>query len=192
MQHSHDALDRPGGFDRRGLTGPLRHRDFRILWAGMTVSLVGDGIFFVAIAWESYALWNAPAALSIVSIGMTVPTVAFLLFGGVISDRHDRRLVMAWSDGLRAVAVGALAALILADRLQYWELVALVAVYGAGTAFFTPAFEAMVPDLLPDPDLPAANALDQFIRPVALRLVGPIVGGALVAASASVAFVVTI
>jgi MFS family permease len=156
----------------------------------MTVSLVGDGIFFVAIAWESYALWNAPAALSIVSIGMTVPTVAFLLFGGVISDRHDRRLVMAWSDGLRAVAVGALAALILADRLQYWELVALVAVYGAGTAFFTPAFEAMVPDLLPDPDLPAANALDQFIRPVALRLVGPIVGGALVAASAGVAFAV--
>jgi MFS family permease len=190
MQHSHDVLDRPGGFDRRGLTGPLRHRDFRILWAGMTVSLVGDGIFFVAIAWESYALWNAPAALSIVSIGMTVPTVAFLLFGGVISDRHDRRLVMAWSDGLRAVAVGVLAALVLADRLQFWELVALVAVYGAGTAFFTPAFEAMVPDLLPDPDLPAANALDQFIRPVALRLVGPVVGGALVAASAGVAFAV--
>jgi MFS family permease len=156
----------------------------------MTVSLVGDGVFFIAIAWESYALWNAPAALSIVSIGMTVPTIAFLLLGGVISDRHDRRMVMAWADGLRAVAVAMLAFLVLADRLQYWELVVLVAVYGAGTAFFTPAFEAMVPDLLPDTDLPAANALDQFIRPVALRLVGPIVGGALVAASAGVAFAV--
>ena len=47
MQHSHDALDRPGGFSRINLLAPLRHRDFRILWAGMTVSLLGDGIFLI-------------------------------------------------------------------------------------------------------------------------------------------------
>ena len=188
MQHSHDALDRPGGFGRRGLLTPLRFRDFRVLWAGMTVSLVGDGIFFVAIAWESYALWNAPAALSIVSIGMTVPTIAFLLFGGVVSDRRDRRLVMACADGLRAVAVALVAALLFAHALRFWELVALVAIYGAGTAFFTPSFEAIVPELLPDSELPAANALDQFVRPIAMRLVGPVVGGALVAVSAGFAF----
>jgi len=190
MQHSHDALDRPGGIARGRLLSPLRHRDFRILWTGMTVSLVGDGIFLIAIAWESYALWNAPAALSIVSIGMTVPTIAFLLVGGVVSDRHDRRLVMAWADGLRALAVGAVAALVLAGALRFWELVALVALYGVGTAFFTPAFEAVVPQLLPDEDLPQANALDQFVRPLALRLVGPVAGGGLVAASAGVAFAV--
>jgi MFS family permease len=188
MQHSHDALDRPGGVAHGRLLSPLRHRDFAVLWAGMTVSLVGDGIFLIAIAWESYVLWNAPAALSIVSIGMTVPTIAFLLFGGVVSDRYDRRLVMAAADGLRALAVGALAALVFAHQLRFWELVALVAVYGAGTAFFTPAFDAIVPDLLPAADLPAANALDQFVRPIALRLVGPVAGGGLVAASAGMAF----
>src|SRR5438105_2300647 len=188
MQHSHDALDRPDGVARGQLLSPLRHRDFRLLWAGMTVSLVGDGIFFVAIAWESYVLWNAPLALSIVSIGMTVPTIAFLLVGGVVSDRYDRRLVMAWADGLRAVAVAGIAALVLAGSLRFWELVALVAVYGIGTAFFTPAFEASLPDLLPRSELPAANALDQFVRPIALRLVGPVMGGALVAASAGAAF----
>jgi MFS family permease len=188
MQHSHDALDRPGGVAHGRLLSPLRHRDFAVLWAGMTVSLVGDGIFLIAIAWESYVLWNAPAALSIVSIGMTVPTIAFLLFGGVVSDRYDRRLVMAAADGLRALAVGALAALVFAHQLRFWELVALVAVYGAGTAFFTPAFDAIVPDLLPAADLPAANALDQFVRPIALRLVGPVAGGGLVAASAGIAF----
>src|SRR5438552_9049803 len=139
MQHSHDALDRPGGIGRGRLLSPLRHRDFRVLWTGMTVSLVGDGIFLVAIAWESYALWNAPAALSIVGIAMTVPTVAFLLVGGVVSDRRDRRLVMAWADALRAAAVGALAALVLFGGLRFWELVLLVGVYGVGTAFFTPA-----------------------------------------------------
>jgi MFS family permease len=190
MQHSHDALDRPGGFARGRMLAPLRHRDFRILWTGMTVSLLGDGIFIVAIAWQSYALWNAPAALSIVSIGMTVPTIAFLVFGGIVSDRRDRRLVMAWADGLRAVAVAVLAALVFADALQFWELVVLVAVYGAGTAFFTPAFEAIVPELLPQKDLPSANALDQFVRPIALRLVGPVAGGALVALSAGAAFAI--
>ena len=169
---------------------PLRHRDFRILWTGMTISLIGDGIFLIAIAWESYSLWNAPAALSIVGIGMTIPTIAFLLIGGVVSDRRDRRLVMAWADGLRAVAVAVLAVLVLMGALRFWELVVLVAVYGVGTAFFMPAFEAILPELLPKSDLPAANALDQFVRPIAMRLIGPVVGGALVALSTGLAFAI--
>src|SRR5690349_9464025 len=190
MQHSHEALDRPGGFERARLVAPLCHRDFRVLWSGMAVSLVGDGIFLITIAWEAYVLWNTPAALSIVGIGMTVPTVAFLLLGGVLSDRHDRRLLMLWSDIVRAGAVTCLAVLVFAHALQLWQLVALVALYGSGTAFFTPAFEAIVPDLLPADDLPAANSLDQFVRPIALRLLGPLLGGALVAAGAGLAFAV--
>src|SRR5438067_3269790 len=181
MQHSYEGLDRPTGFGRGRLLSPLRHRDFRVLWVGMAVSLVGDGIFFVAVAWETYSLWNDPAALAIVGIGMTVPTVVFLLVGGVVSDRYDRRLVMACADALRAVAVGALAVLVIAGAVRFWELVALVAFYGVGTAFFTPAFEAIVPELVPSADLPAANSLDQLIRPIALRLLGPILGGALIA-----------
>ena len=190
MQHSHEALDRPGGFAKAGLLSPLRHRDFRVLWAGMAVSLLGDGIFLIAIAWETYALWNAPAALSIVGIAMTVPTVVFLLVGGVLSDRHDRRRLMLAADAVRALAVACLAVLVFAGALQLWELVVLVALYGAGTAFFTPAFEAIVPDLLPRQDLAAANSLDQFVRPIALRLAGPLLGGLLVAAGAGVAFAV--
>ncbi|MDX6413147.1 MAG: hypothetical protein QOH23_557 [Gaiellaceae bacterium] len=190
MQHSHEALDRPGGFGKGNLLSPLKHRDFRVLWLGMTVSLLGDGIFFIAVAWETYSLWNAPGALSIVGIAMTVPTVVFLLIGGVVSDRYDRRLVMIWADTLRAAAVAVLAVLVLMHALQFWQLVVLVAVYGIGTAFFTPAFEAIVPELVPNQDLPAANSLDQFMRPLALRLIGPVLGGALVALSAGVAFAV--
>jgi len=181
VQHSHEALDRPGGFSRINLLAPLRHRDFRILWAGMTISLLGDGIFLVAMAWEAYALWNAPAALSILGIGMTLPTIAFLLPAGMLSDRVDRRLVMLWADFGRAVVIGVLAVLSLTGALTFWQLVLVVAVYGVGTAFFIPAFEAVVPDIVPSPDLPAANSLDQFVRPIALRLVGPAIGGAMVA-----------
>jgi MFS family permease len=190
MQHSHEALDRPGGFASRGLISPLRHRDFRVLWAGMAVSLLGDGIFLIAIAWESYALWNAPAALSIVGIGMALPTVTFLLVGGIVSDRYERRRVMMCADGVRALTVGLLAVLVIAGALHFWELVVLVALYGSGTAFFTPAFEAVVPDLLPGEELPAANSLDQFVRPIALRLAGPLLGGVLVSAGAGLAFTV--
>jgi len=182
MQHSHEALDRPGGFSRVNLLAPLRHRDFRLLWAGMTVSLVGDGIFLVAMAWQAYDLWNAPAALSILGIGMTIPTIAFLLPAGVLSDRLDRRLIMLTADVGRAVVVATLAGLSIAGVLTFWQLVVLVGLYGIGTAFFIPAFDAIVPDVVPDDDLPAANALDQFVRPIALRLLGPALGGVLVAA----------
>jgi MFS family permease len=182
MQHSHEALDRPGGFARVNLLAPLRGRDFRLLWLGMAVSLVGDGIFLVAIAWEAYSLWNAPAALSLIGVAMTIPMIACLLPAGVLSDRLDRRHLMLASDLGRAVVLAALAALTLTGRLTYWELVVVVAVYSVGTAFFTPAFEAIVPDIVPASDLPAANSLDQFVRPIALRLAGPAAGGAIVAA----------
>jgi MFS family permease len=180
MQHSHEALDRPGGFSRVNLLAPLRHRDFRLLWTGMTVSLVGDGIFLVAMVWQAYELWNAPAALSLLGIGMTIPTIVFLLPAGVLSDRLDRRSLMLCADIGRAVVIAALAVLSLTGLLTFWELMVLVALYGVGTAFFTPAFEAIVPDIVPAADLAAANSLDQFVRPIALRLAGPALGGALV------------
>jgi MFS family permease len=177
MVHSYEGLDRPGGVSRVRMVTPLRHRDFRLLWSGMCVSLMGDGIFLVAMAWQVYALSNAPAALSFVGIAMTVPTIAFLLLGGVVSDRMDRRRVMLGADLTRGVAVGALAVLSLTGTIELWHIVALVAVYGAGAAFFGPAFDSIVPDVLPASELAQANALDQFVRPVALRLAGPALGG---------------
>jgi len=185
MHHSYEGLDRAGGFDRVRLLAPLRHRDFRLLWSGMCVSLLGDGVFLVALAWQVYAISNAPTALSLVGIAMTVPTIAFLLLGGVMSDRFDRRHVMLVADGARALAVGALAVLALTGALALWHVIALVAVYGVGAAFFGPAFDAIVPDVLPPAELAQANSLDQFVRPVALRLAGPALGGVLIQTTGS-------
>jgi MFS family permease len=182
MQHNFEGLDRPGGTTRIGLLRPLRSRDFRLLWAGMTASLVGDGIFLVAIAWTAYSLWNTPVALSIVGIAMTVPTIACLLLGGVISDRFDRRWVLLCSDLGRGLVVGLLALLATTHALDFTMLTVIVAAYGVGAAFFTPAFESMVPTIVAPEDLAQANALDQFVRPIALRLIGPALGGWLIAA----------
>jgi MFS family permease len=182
MQPSYETLDRPGGYSRVGLLAPLRHRDFRLLWGGMCISLLGDGAFLVAMAWEVYALSNVPTALSLVGIAMTLPTIAFLLLGGVVSDRFDRRKVILASDLARGLAVGVMAALAIAGALHVWEIAALAALYGTGTGFFAPAFDAIVPDVLPAADLGRANSLDQFVRPVALRLAGPALGGLLIGA----------
>lgn len=180
MQHSYEGLDRGGGFSRVRLLAPLRQRDFRLLWAGMCVSLLGDGVFFVALAWQVYALSNVPTALSIVGIAMSVSTIAFLLVGGVISDRFDRRRVMLAANATRGVVVGMIALLSLTGALRLWQIVVLAVLYGVATAFFDPSFDAIVPEILPAHALAQANSLDQFVRPIALRLVGPAVGGLLI------------
>jgi MFS family permease len=182
MQQSYEALDRPGGFSRVRLFAPLAHRDYRLLAGGMSVSLLGDGVFLVALAWQVYTMSDAPTALATVGIAMTIPTIACLLIGGAVSDRFDRRLVMLIADAVRAVVLAALAALAVTGALAFWELLAIAVVYGAATAFFNPASDALVPQLLPADKLAQANSLDQLIRPLALRLAGPALGGIAVGA----------
>jgi hypothetical protein len=175
--HIRDALDRPGGYGRHGLLTPLRDRDFRLLWAGMTISLLGDGIFLVAVAWQAYQLSNVPTALSLVGAAMSIPHIALLLFGGVISDRFPRRRVMLAADIVRGCAMLLLALLGATGKLELVHLALLAAVYGAGTAFFGPAFDAIIPDIVPPDLFSQANALDQLVKPLALRMMGPAFGG---------------
>ncbi len=111
---------------------------------------------------------------------MTVPLLALLLFGGVVSDRYDRRTVMLLADAVRAVAAPAAGTLALLGVLRLWQMIALIAVYGAAQAFFDPASDAILPELLPASELEAANALEQVVRPLMLRLAGPALGGLLV------------
>ena len=87
---------------------------------------------------------------------------------------------MLAADVARLLAAAALAVLSVTGTLEIWHVALLVAVYGTGQAFFAPAFDAIVPDLLPGDLLAQANALDQLIRPIALRMVGPALGGVLV------------
>jgi DHA3 family tetracycline resistance protein-like MFS transporter len=148
----------------------------------MCVSLLGDGIFFVALPWQVYKLSDVPSALAVVGIVMTVATIAFLLLGGVISDRVDRRRVMLLADATRCLAVGAIAVMSALGILALWQIVILAALYGSATAFFDPAFDAIVPEILRGDQLAQANSLDQFVRPLALRLAGPAAGGLLIAA----------
>jgi DHA3 family tetracycline resistance protein-like MFS transporter len=171
---------------RRRLRGirilqPLAERDYALLTGGSLISLLGDGFFYVALAWAVYEISNVPTALSVVGLAWTLPLVLFVLLGGVFSDRYDRRLLMVGADVVRAVAIGLLGILSVWGILELWHVVALIAFVGLGDAFFNPASTAIVPDLLPDEQLPQANALQGMLRPLTVRLIGPALGGLVVA-----------
>jgi hypothetical protein len=161
---------------------PLAIRDFALLWTGAGISLLGDGVYIVAIAWQVYEISDTPTALSLIGVAWTLPMAAFLLVGGVVSDRLDRRRVMVATDALRAFAVGTIAVLTLTGSIQLWHLFVLAIVFGTGDAFFGPAFNATVPQIVPRGMLVQANSLDQFIRPFMMALAGPALGGWTVAA----------
>jgi Transmembrane secretion effector len=167
--------------DRIGILRPLRLRDFALLWTGLIVSFIGDGIYIIAIAWQTYDLSNSPSALAAVGIAWSLPQVVLLLASGVLSDRLDRRHLMIAGDVIRGIAIGTIGFLSIVDALTLPILITLVVVYGAGQAIFAPAFSSIVPTIVPDDLLVQANSLGQFVRPVAWTLIGPVVGGALVA-----------
>jgi len=155
----------------------------------MTVSFLGDGLYMVAIAWQVYAISNAPTALALVGIAWTVPQILLLLLGGAVSDRFERRVVLMLSDGIRGSAIAAIGILSVTGKLELWHAIVLVALYGAGGALFAPAFTGIVRDVVPHELLLEANSLDQFVRPLCQRLIGPAVGGAIIAlAGAGTAF----
>ena len=186
LEPSGPAAPGPDGSDapreaRIRIFSPLKLRDFSLLWWGMSISLLGDGVYIVAITWLVFRITGTnPTALSAVFVAWTVPQVLFLLVAGVATDRFDRRAVLVASDVVRGISIAAVGVLVLTDALELWHLYILVAVYGAGEAFFMPAFGAIMPDVVPKHWLVQANSLAELARPFTLRLVGPALGGFLI------------
>ena len=159
----------------------LRHRDFGLLWLGQAVSLIGDGIYLVAIAWLVLDLSNEPSALALVGLAWTFPQVAALLLAGVLSDRFERRRLLVIADLMRCAAIATIAVLTLTDVIELWHVIVLVVFYGFGDALFQPAFSAIVPDVVPREELLQANAVRELMEPLGLRFAGPALGGLLIA-----------
>ncbi|MEA2507438.1 MAG: hypothetical protein QOH48_2056 [Actinomycetota bacterium] len=167
---------------KRGPLRPLAERDFALLWTGQTISLFGDGVLTVALAWQVLKLSSSPVALAGVLLARSIPRVVLLVIGGAISDRMPRRLVLLTSDLAQGVAVAAVALLGAAGHLELWELAVVGAITGAGSAFFLPASTAVVPQLVSPDLLLTANSLSSSSRLLAEDLLGPALGGVLVAA----------
>ena len=149
---------------------------------GLAVSLIGSGLWLVALAWQVIALGGGPARLSLVTALYSVGLLAFVLVGGVAADRMPQRLVMLAADLVRAGVLLALGLLSLSGNLEIWHLAVGGLVIGAGEAFFVPSYTALLPRLLPEGELLAANGLEGTLRPLAQQAAGPALGGVAVAA----------
>jgi hypothetical protein len=159
----------------------LRNRDLLLLICGQAVSQVGDGIFFVALAWRVYQSYSSPAALSVVGIAFFVPRLLVTIAGGVLSDRFERRWTMVVADIGRALSVAVLAAISLSPRGELIAIVVIVAFQGIAGSLFGPAESALLPEIVRPEDLVPANSLRTIVSPIAQAVVGPALGGAIIA-----------
>src|ERR1041385_4286649 len=136
----------------------FRHRDFRLLWSGQAVSLIGDAAFFTALGWRAFTLVGS-SRLGIVFLSQTIGLLTTLLIGGALADRIPRRTMMIASDLSRCVVVAALAALDASGPLTLGLLLGLTFLSGLGDGFFFPAVGGIVPLVVEQVTLPSANSL---------------------------------
>jgi MFS family permease len=158
----------------------LRHRNYRLFFAGQGISLVGTWITHVATSWLVYRLTGSAALLGIVGFAGQIPVFLLSPFTGAWVDRLDRYRVLLTTQALSMAQSFALAALTLPGVIQVWHVLALQAFQGAINAFDTPARLATFPDMVEDrADLPNVIALNSIMFNGA-RLVGPSVAGLLI------------
>jgi MFS family permease len=160
----------------------LRRRDFRLLFLGQAVSVLGDRMVVVALAFAVIHLGGSASEVGLVLAAGWGPLVLTVLAGGVVADRTSRRAVMVTADLVRIVSQGAMAVLVIAGAAEIWMLAALAAVTGAATGFFSPASTGLLPEVVQDDELQPANAL----RSAAIsgsEIAGPALAGILVAAA---------
>jgi MFS family permease len=160
----------------------LRHRDFRLLFAGQLVSVLGDALLPVALAFAVLdELDGSAGALGLVLAAQVVPMTFLVLVAGVWADRHSRRALMLGSDIGRAAVQALTAVLVLSGTAQLWQLIALSAAYGALEAFFRPAAGGLIPALVPARELQQANSL-MALAMNAGHVLGPAAAGVLIVA----------
>ena len=159
----------------RASAAPLREREFRLLFAGRTVSLVGGAIAPVALAFAVLDLTGSKTDLGLILAAREIPLIVFLLVGGIWADRLPRNRVMVGANVVSGTAQAVTAALLITGSAEVWHLAALAAVNGASTAFFFPASAGIVPQTVPAPLLQQANALLQLAINTAM------IGGAAIA-----------
>jgi MFS family permease len=151
-----EAISEPAGRGRA--FHALRHRDFRLLWSGQTISLIGDMAFLTALGWKTFTIAGSNK-LGLVLAAQGAGLLTTLLIGGALADRYERRSMMIVSDLWRFAAVASLAALDFSGRLDFASLIVLATIVGLGDGFFYPAVGGIVPLVVDAAQLPSANSL---------------------------------
>src|SRR4051812_6389633 len=175
--------------DQAPMPSLLRHHSFMMFWCARTSTTGAYQMLSVAIGWQLYDLTNNPLDLGIVGLVQLVPLLSLSLFVGQISDRSDRRVVIAVAQVVKAAAAIALAVGSLGGWLTRDLMFGLVFVIGVARSFEVPTIHAILPDIVPKPMLPRAIAASVSAQQTAI-ITGPAIGGLLYALGPQVVYLV--
>jgi MFS family permease len=159
----------------------LRHRNFRLFYSGQMISLTGTWMQTVAFGWLVLQLTNSAFYLGLVGALQTLPVLLFSFLGGVVADHTSKLRLLFLTQTMLMLLALVLGLLVFGDVVQVWMLCLVVFLSGTAMAFDIPVRQAFIVDLVGRPDLPNAIALNSTLFN-ATRVVGPAVGGEIIAA----------
>lgn len=159
----------------------LAERDFRVVWTGQAVSMVGTWMQAVAQSLVVLALWNSAFALGAVNFANATPMLFVMLFGGVLADRGDKRMILIVTQGVMCALAAIVGALVLFDVAQIWMILIATAALGVAAGYDMPAYQAFMPDLVPPEKISQVVGLNSSTFHGS-RMVGPAMAGLIIAA----------
>ena len=162
-------------------TTPLRQSpDYRKLWTGHAVAILGTQMTRVAVPYQIYVLTDSTLMVGLASLAQLIPLLVCSLFGGAVADAVDRRKLLIASEAALALVIAVLALTSLLPNPPIWAIFVLTAVMAGLSALESPARSASVPSLVQREVLPSAFALNQTLTQVG-AIVGPALGGVVIA-----------
>lgn len=164
----------------RGLSA-FQHRNFRLFWFGMLISLIGTWMQSIGQSWLVLQLTNDPLALGIVSVMQFTPVLFFGLFGGIVADAISKRVALIATQSAAGVLALILAILVATNTVQVWHVYVLALLLGIVNAFDMPIRQSFVVEMVGREDVANAVALNSAVFN-ASRIVGPAIGGLGIAA----------
>ncbi|MFZ3392134.1 MFS transporter [Rhodococcus sp. 7Tela_A2] len=163
------------------MTSPLRNRDFRYLWLALSSSLLAAGVWVIALPLFTLHLGYGPATVGIVVGCGLIGTLASLLFGGALLDRHPKRTILAWSAFIPGTVLLAICLWAEAATIPWYALAATAAIVGACDGVYGPANESLLPEIVEKEHLHVGNSLQALVESLLLKAFGPAIGGATIA-----------
>jgi MFS family permease len=160
----------------------LRQRNFRLVWSGQVISLMGTTMQTIGQTWLVLELTHSAWQIGLVGALQALPILLFSIFGGVFADRWPKRRVLLVTQSVAMTQAFLLWVLIATGTLQLWHLYILVILLGLVNSLGRPASRSFVVEMVGREDLPNAIALNSSISTLA-RIVGPALGGVIIAAS---------
>ena len=169
----------------------LRHRGFALWWVSRLCATFATQIVSVAVGWQVYDLTRDPFDLGLVGLVQFLPALLLVLVTGAVSDRFNRRMIVAVCQFAEGACAAALLALTLAGDIPVATIFVVLAVFGVARAFMNPASQSLIPNLVPAEALASAIAVATSAWQTAVVL-GPVAGGLLYGVGPDAAYAVAL